>query len=43
MATDGVKPFDEWIPQADLPAEALPCSTGQVKLENSLPEKISGF
>ncbi|EFX80770.1 hypothetical protein DAPPUDRAFT_196706 [Daphnia pulex] len=31
MAADGVKPFDEWIPQADLPAESLPCSTGQIK------------
>jgi membrane dipeptidase len=31
MAADGGKPFDEWIPQADLPAESLPCSTGQIK------------
>ncbi|XP_046461768.1 dipeptidase 1-like [Daphnia pulex] len=28
MAADGVKPFDNWIPQTDLPVESLPCSTG---------------
>lgn len=28
MAVDGVKPFDNWIPQTDLPVESLPCSTG---------------
>jgi hypothetical protein len=31
MAADEVIPFDEWIPQTDLPAESLPCSTGQFK------------
>jgi len=30
MAADGAKPFDEWIPQTDLPDESLPCSTGQI-------------
>lgn len=38
MAVTGVKPFDEWIPQADLPAESLPCSTGQTKNEQSSPQ-----
>ncbi|XP_057372398.1 dipeptidase 1-like [Daphnia carinata] len=38
MAVTGVKPFDEWIPQADLPAESLPCSTGQVKIDQSSPQ-----
>ncbi|XP_046653054.1 dipeptidase 1-like [Daphnia pulicaria] len=28
MAVDGLKPFDNWIPQTDLPVESLPCSTG---------------
>jgi hypothetical protein len=28
MAVDGVKPFDSWIPQTDLPVESLSCSTG---------------
>ena len=28
MDSDGVKPFDNWIPQTDLPVESLPCSTG---------------
>ena len=31
MAVDGVKPFDEWIPQEDLPAEANECNTGEYK------------
>lgn len=31
MATEGLKPFDEWVPQADLPAESQPCSTGEYK------------
>ena len=38
MAADGVKPFDEWIPQEDLPEEALPCSTGEYKSEQSSTE-----
>ncbi|KZS18074.1 Dipeptidase [Daphnia magna] len=28
MAVDGVKPFDDWIPQTDMPAESQPCNTG---------------
>ena len=28
FALAGVKPFDDWIPQSDLPAEAQPCSSG---------------
>ncbi len=30
MAADGVKPFDDWIPQTHLPVESLPCSTESV-------------
>ncbi|KAI9561086.1 hypothetical protein GHT06_012042 [Daphnia sinensis] len=28
MAANGVKPFDDWIPQTDMPAESQPCNTG---------------
>ena len=35
MSVDGVKPFDEWIPTADLPSEAQPCSTGQIRSGSS--------
>ncbi|XP_032799459.2 LOW QUALITY PROTEIN: dipeptidase 1 [Daphnia magna] len=38
MAADGIKPFDEWIPQTDLPAEAQPCSTGEYKSQKLLTE-----
>lgn len=38
MAADGIKPFDEWIPQTDLPAESEPCNTGPVKSNVLLTE-----
>lgn len=38
MAANGIKPVDGWIPQADLPTEALPCSTGEYKSAKLLTE-----
>ena len=31
-----VKPYDEWVPQSDVPTDAAPCSTGDAF--RSLPE-----
>ena len=32
--TINTKPYDDWIPQSDVPAEALPCSSDIATTEN---------
>ena len=29
-----VKPYDDWIPQSDMPSEALPCSSNVIAQQN---------
>jgi len=36
MAARGVQPFDAWIPQSDVPEEALPCSSGDSLSRSSI-------